>query len=158
MKRRSPAVLLFFGGALACAMSVERLQPLERRFHANLPTAEDRAAYLKQDSAHRKALLERTGLWARWSALTEREREAAARGQVAAGDHEFAAFMAWGPPADTQCSHGDARTVCFHTFIRCTSGPRAGRYAMSNLECDGTSSEVKIAVERELITQIKALN
>ena len=71
---------------------------------------------------------------------------------------EFVAFMVWGPPADTQMSKAESRDVRFHTFIRCTSGPRVGRYVQSNLDCDGTSSEIEIAVENNIITEIKFLN
>ncbi len=60
-----------------------------------------------------------------------------------------------GRPADTQESKTPERSVRFHTFIRCTSGSRVGRWVASNLACDGTSSEVEIAVENGLITEVK---
>ena len=59
--------------------------------------------------------------------------------------------------ADTQCPQSDSREICFHTFIRCTSGPRAGRHVASVLACDGTSNEIRLAVERGLVTQIKSV-
>lgn len=153
-----PSVVLFvLCGALACAASAERLPALERKFHDNLPSDGERAEFVRSSEARRTAILERTGLWARWSALSEREREAALRGEVAPGDREFVALMAWGPPADTQCPRGGSREICFYTYIRCTSGPRAGRHVASVLACDGTSNEVRLAVEGGLVTQIKSV-
>ncbi len=76
------------------------------------------------------------------------------RGIVKVGYREFQAFMAWGPPADTQLKEADRRSVEFHTFIRCTSGPKTGRYVKNNLDCDGTSSETQIAVENDIVTEI----
>jgi hypothetical protein len=144
-------------GAVACAASAERLPALERKFHDNLPSDRERAEFLGSGDAQRKAMLERTGLWSRWAALSAREREAAVRGEVAPGDREFVALMAWGPPADTQCPQSDSRAICFHTFIRCTSGPRAGRHVASVSACDGTSNEIRLAVEHGLVTQIKSV-
>ncbi len=142
---------------LACATTPDRLPSPDRQFYYNLPTPADRSAYLRLSETQRQPFLEQKGLWAKWMELSPEEREAAKRGEVKAGNHEFTAFMAWGPPADTQESKG-GRTIRFHTFIRCTSGPRVGRYVASNLECDGTSSEVEIAVENGLITEVKYLN
>lgn len=160
--RRSPllAALLHLSIAasmiagVACATSPERLPPLTRQFYYNLPTPDDRAEFLKLKESQRQQFLEERGLWARWTALPVAERQAVENGQLEPGFHEFAAFMAWGPPADTQ-PRGDAS---YHTFIRCTSGPKAGRYVSSNLECDGTSSEIEIAVLNGLVTEIKYLN
>lgn len=145
-------------GQMACATSPDRLPPPDRQFYYNLPTPEDRTKFLKLDETQRQPFLEQKGLWARWMELSPEEREAAKRGEVKAGFKEFTAFMAWGPPADTQASKTDSRAVRFHTFIRCTSGPKAGRFVASNLECDGTSSEVEIAVENGVITEVKFLN
>lgn len=154
-----PHVLgLLLLGQVACAMSPDRLPPPDRQFYYNLPTAEDRTKFLKLDETERQPFLQQKGLWARWMELSPEEREAAKRGEVKAGYKEFTAFMAWGPPADSQASKTDSRAVRFHTFIRCTSGPKAGRFVASNLECDGTSSEVEIAVENGVITEVKFLN
>jgi len=139
---------------VACASSPERLPPLTRQFYYNLPTPEDKQAFLKLKESQRQSFLQDRGLWARWTALPAAERQAVENGELEPGFHEFAAFMAWGPPADTQ-PRGDANS---HTFIRCTSGPKAGRYVASNLNCDGTSSEIEIAVMDGLVTEIKYLN
>lgn len=149
---------LLLCSALACAMTRERLPDLDRKFYDNLPSEADKNAFLRLQDTKRQPFLEQKGLWTRWSELTAAERDAVARGEVKAGHKEFVAFMVWGPPADTQGSKAAARDVRFHTFIRCTSGPRVGRYVSSNLDCDGTSSEVEIAVENNLITEIKFLN
>ena len=61
-------------------------------------------------------------------------------GEVELGFHEFALYMAWGPPADTQDRDANGRPLQLHTFIRCSSGPKRGRYVRSNLDCDGTYS------------------
>ena len=143
---------------LACAMTRERLPDLDRKFHDNLPSAADKDAFLRLQETKRQSFLEQKGLWARWSELSNAERDAVKRGEVKAGHKEFVAFMVWGPPADTQSSKAQTRDVRFHTFIRCTSGPRVGRFVASNLDCDGTSSEIEIAVENNLITEIKYLN
>jgi hypothetical protein len=145
-------------GPLACASSPDRLPAPDRQFYYTLPSAEDRAKFLKLDETQRQPFLEQKGLWARWMELPPEEREAAKRGEVKAGYREFAALMAWGTPADTQESKAADRAVRFHTFIRCTSGPRIGRYVPSNLACDGTSTEIEVAVENGYITEIKYLN
>ena len=106
------------------------------------------------DYAGLKDYLEDKCLWARWTALPAAERQAAENGELEPGYKEFAAFMAWGPPADTQ-RRGD---LSYHTFIRCTSGPKAGQYVSSNLDCDGTSSEIEISVKDGVVTEIKRLN
>lgn len=149
-------VLFILSGVLACAAAADRLPALERKFHDNLPSDRERAEFVKSSDAQRMAMLERTGLWSRWAGLSEREREAAIRGEVAPGDREFVALMAWGLPADTQCADG-SREICFYTFIRCTSGPRAGRHVASVSACDGTSNEIRVAVEHGLVTQIKSV-
>lgn len=149
---------LLLCSTLACAMTRERLPDLDRKFYDNLPSAADKEAFLRLQDTKRQPFLEQKGLWTRWSELSPQEREAVNRGEVKVGYKEFVAFMVWGPPADTQASKAEARSVRFHTFIRCTSGPRVGRYVANNLDCDGTSSEVEIAVENNLITEIKYLN
>lgn len=140
--------------SLACATTPERLPPLTRQFYYNLPTPADQQAFLKLRESEQKPFLEQKGLWAKWTALSADERQAAQNGEVRPGFKEFAAFMAWGPPADTQ-TRGDLR---YHTFIRCTSGPKAGRYVRNNLECDGTSSEIELSIREGVIAEIKYLN
>lgn len=149
---------LLLCGTLACAMTPERLPDLDRKFYYNLPSASDREAFLKLQDTQRQSFLEQKGLWSRWSELSNEEREAVKRGEVKVGQKEFVAFMVWGPPADSQVSKAQARDVRFHTFIRCSSGPRIGRFVANNLDCDGTSSEIEIAVENNLITELKYLN
>ena len=46
-----------------------------------------------------------------------------------------------------------SRTVLYETFIRCPQ-TQDGRYVRQNMECDGTSSERRIAVEDGLVTEI----
>jgi len=145
-------------GLAGCATTPDKLPRLERKFYDNLEAPEDRTAFLRLESAERQAFLEDRGLWARWLALSVDERASVERGEVTVGQQEFVAFMAWGPPGDTQRREADNRTVDFHTFIRCTSGPRRNQYVRSNLDCDGTSSEVIIAVEDGRITEIKFPN
>ncbi len=148
-------VLVYAIALSACAHSPERLPELDRRFYYNLPTPEDQDAFLRLEESERQAFLERKNLWSKWTALSSVERKAVATGDVKVGYKEFVAFMAWGPPADTKLTRADTREVNFHTFIRCTSGPKIGKYVHSNLTCDGTSSEVQIAVENGIITEIR---
>ncbi len=146
------------GTTLACAMTPERLPDLDRKFYYNLPSSDDKAAFLKLQDTQRQAFLDQKGLWTRWSELSQAERDAVARGEVKVGQREFVAFMVWGPPADSQGSKAMSRSIRFHTFIRCTSGPRVGRYVANNLDCDGTTTEIKVSVENDLITEIKYQN
>jgi hypothetical protein len=139
---------------LGCATTPERLPPLTRQFYYNLPSTTDQQAFLKLRESERQGFLEQKGLWALWTALSADERQAVESGEVRPGFKEFAAFMAWGPPADTQ-KRGDLR---YHTFIRCTSGPKAGRYVPNNLECDGTSSEIELMIRDGAVAEIKYLN
>ncbi len=155
---RLVAGVMLGGTLVACAMTPERLPNLDRKFYYNLPSENDKAAFLKVQDTQRQAFLEQKGLWALWAELSNEERAAVGRGEVKVGQKEFVAFMVWGPPADSKGSKSSERTVRFHTFIRCSSGPRAGEYVHSNLDCDGTSSESEIAVENNTITEIKFLN
>ena len=141
--------------ALGCGHNPERLPELDRRFYYNLPDPASQEEFLSLKKDQRQAYLERKGLWKQWTQLTEQQRRAVLEGKVEVGDPEFAMFMAWGPPADTRKQATKHRTVYFHTFIRCTSGPKVGRYVKSNLDCDGTSSETIAAVENGQVTEIK---
>lgn len=138
----------------ACATTPERLPPLTRQFYYNLPTPEDKQAFLHLKESERQSFLEQKGLWAKWTALPADQRDAVQKGELKAGFKEFAAFMAWGPPADTQM-RGDLR---YHTFIQCTSGPKRGRYVASNIDCDGTSNEIEVGVTGDVVTEIKYLH
>ncbi|MEM9453063.1 MAG: hypothetical protein AAGF11_02705 [Myxococcota bacterium] len=144
------AVTMFAG----CATSPDRLPELDRRFYYNLPTGEDQQAFLQLKAGERQAFLERKGLWGKWQGLPLVEREAVSRGEIDLGFHEFAVFMAWGPPADTQDRDANGRPLQLHTFIRCSSGPKRGRYVRSNLDCDGTSSETQVSIDQGLVIEI----
>jgi hypothetical protein len=149
------SVLVAACANLCCANNPERLPELDRRFYYNLETPEDQEAFLDLRDEDRQAFLERRGLWKKWTALPEAQRKRVLAGEVALGDAEFAAFMAWGPPADTQLRDRDGRSVRVHTFIRCTSGPKVGRYVRSNLDCDGTSAETQVSVRGGQIAEIE---
>lgn len=144
------AAAVLFG----CATSPDRLPELDRRFYYNLPTRADQEAFLELKAAQRQGFLEQQGLWAQWEALPKPEREAAGRGDVRLGFQEFTLFMAWGPPADTQERDDNGRPLRLHTFIRCSSGPKRGRYVQSNLDCDGTSSETQVSIGDGVVTEI----
>jgi hypothetical protein len=144
------AVVLF-----GCGHTPDRLPELERRFYYNLATPEIQQQFLRLKPEQRKAFLVEQGLWQAWSSLSTEERDAASRGHVDVGFREFAVFMAWGPPADTQIKSTRGGQVEFHTFIRCTSGPKTGRFVRSNLECDGTASETRVGIKDGLVREIE---
>ncbi len=154
-KGRAGALLLlavcFIGG---CAHTPERLPELDRRFYYNLDDPNDQQRFLEIPESERQAFLEQKGLWQKWAALPPAEREKASHGQIELGFHEFALFMAYGPPADTQPR--DGATV--HTFIRCSSGPKRGRYVRNNLDCDGTSDETQVSIAKGVVVEIKYPN
>ncbi|MBL4686136.1 MAG: hypothetical protein JKY37_16200 [Nannocystaceae bacterium] len=149
------ASLALLLATVACALTPERLPELDRRFYYNLPTPSTQQDFLKQPASERQDYLERQGLWQRWVGLPESEREAAASGDVQVGFHEFALLMAWGPPADTQVRDVNDRPITQHTYIRCTSGPKAGRYVRNNLDCDGTSNETKVSIRNDIVSEIE---
>jgi hypothetical protein len=148
-------VLLLCTVAAGCSHNPERLPELDRRFYYNLPSPEDQEAFLRVKERERQDFLEDRGLWQKWASLPEAERKAAGAGNVEVGFHEFAIFMAWGPPADTQDRDRDDRPATIHTFIRCTSGPRRGRYVRNNLDCDGTSSETQVSIQNGVVAEIR---
>lgn len=139
---------------VGCAHDPDRLPALDRRFYDNLPTGTDQQEFLRLKSSERQAFLEDKGLWKQWEALPEAERTAASQGEVQLGFHEFALYMAWGPPADTQDRDANGRPLQLHTFIRCSSGPKRGRYVRSNLDCDGTSSETQVSIRDGVVVEI----
>ena len=136
-------------------MTPERLPELDRRFYHNLPDPDSQEDFLEIDAGDRQAYLEKKGLWQRWVALPTKEREDASEGQVKVGYQEFALLMAWGPPADTVNRDVNDRPITQHTYIRCTSGPKAGRYVRNNLDCDGTSSETKVSIRDGIVSEIE---
>lgn len=142
----------------ACATGVDRLPPLDRRFYEVLASDADRKAFLGTKPAERQSFLDSRGLWDAWGALTTKERAAVESGSIEVGYLQFAAHMAWGRPADVKVVKAGTRTVLYETFIRCTSGPKTGQYVRQNMECDGTSSERRIAVEDGLVTEIRDLD
>src|SRR5690606_17109391 len=142
----------------ACATKPDRLPELDRRFYYNLPTPEDQQEFLRIRERDRPAFPEQKGLCATWTALPAEQPEAAGKGRVEVGLYEFAVFMAWGPPADTQDRDRDGRPARIHTFIRCSSGPKAGRYVRDNLDCDGTSDETQVAIANGIVYEIRYPN
>jgi hypothetical protein len=139
----------------ACAMTPERLPNLDRRFYDVMGTPDQQKAFLLVEEEERQAFLEKHGLWEQWAALPPEERKNAERGEVHVGYHEFALFMAWGPPADTLTRDRDGRNAIVHTYIRCSSGPKRGKYVRNNLDCDGTSDETQVAIDNDLVVEIK---
>jgi hypothetical protein len=154
---RTPVLigLLIAAAPAACLHNPERLPELDRRFYYVLDDPEDQKAFLKLKESERQAFLEHKGLWKRWTALPAAERDSAGKSDVRVGFHEFAVIMAWGPPADTQDRDRDGKPAVIHTFIRCTSGPKQGRYVRSNLDCDGTSSETQVAIQNDVVVEIR---
>lgn len=145
-------------GTLACAHNPERLPRVDRQFYYNLESDQDRHDFLRVKAKNRQAFLEQKGLWQKWTELSDEEKRAVAAGQVEVGHRAFSAHMAWGPPADVRQVDKKNRSVSFETYIKCTSGPNAGRYVHRNVDCDGTSSEVQLAIENDLVTEKKYLD
>lgn len=139
-------------------MTPERLPELDRRFYYNLPAPSDQTEFLKLEESQRQGYLEQKGLWPKWVALPEAERQAAKGGIVELGFHEFALFIAWGPPADTQDHDREGKPAIIHTYIRCSSGPKRGQYVLNNLDCNGTSDETQILIQNDIIVEIRYPN
>lgn len=154
------AIVLGLGLALAsaCTPNPERLDSPAKNFYYTIEDDGQQLEYLKLKESERQGYLEKLGLWAKWLELSSEEREATETGEIKVGFKEFAAYMAWGLPADVRVAEARGREVRYETFIRCTSGPKIGRYVSSNVDCDGTSSEVQIAVENGIVTEIKYLD
>jgi hypothetical protein len=153
-----PSAALFFASLLGCATTPERLPELDRRFYYNLEDPADQRRFLDIAEPERQAFLEHKGLWQKWAALPPHEREKASHGQVEIGFQEFALFMAYGPPADTSFRDTNGTGATVHTFIRCSSGPKRGRYVRNNLDCDGTSDETQVSIAKGVIVEIKYPN
>ncbi len=140
-----------------CATDPDRLPQLQRQFYDNLSQSEQEAL-LNTKRKNRETYLKGTSLWPQWEALTSDQKTRVNNREVKAGDPEFAAHMAWGPPADVKEVQKGERAVKFETYIQCTSGPRSGAWVRQNIDCDGTSSEVQLAIEAGLVTEVKYLN
>lgn len=142
----------------ACTPSPDRLPTPARNFYYVMEDPAQQQDYLELKESERQSFLEKVGLWQRWLELSSEEREAVDTRDVKVGFKEFAAHMAWGLPARVRDAESRGRLVHYETFIRCTSGPKIGQYVRVNLDCDGTSSEVEIAVENGVITELKFLD
>ena len=144
--------------AVGCTPSPDRLSSPARNFYYVIEDGSQQTEYLKLKEAERQDFLEKLGLWQQWTELSPEERDAALSGDIKVGYKEFTAHMAWGLPADVRMAEARGRSVAYQTFIRCTSGPKKGQYVRQNLECDGTSSEVQLAIENGIVTEIKYLD
>jgi hypothetical protein len=152
------AALLMLSTLVACSRNPERLPTPTRNFYYVMEDSAQQHEYLRLKESERKPFLEKAGLWQQWLELSEKEREAVDTGNIAVGYKEFAAHMAWGLPANVRSAESGGRVVRYETFIRCTSGPKIGKYVRTNIDCDGTSSEVEIALENGIVTEIKFLD
>lgn len=157
-RARATTLALVLSALSACTPNPERLPSPTRNFYYVIEDASQQADYLRLEDSERKGFLEKLGLWQRWTELSDEERQAAETRDVEVGFKEFAAYMAWGLPADVRVAEARGRQVRYETFIRCTSGPKIGLYVRQNVDCDGTSSEVQIAVENGIVTEIKQLD
>ena len=144
--------------AVGCTPSPDRLSSPARNFYYVIEDGSQQTEYLKLKESERQDFLEKLGLWQQWTELSPEERDAALSGDIKVGYKEFTAHMAWGLPADVRMAEARGRSVAYQTFIRCTSGPKKGQYVRQNLECDGTSSEVQLAIENGIVTEIKYLD
>lgn len=153
------ALALFLSLSLgACTPNPDRLPTPARNFYFVIEDEAAQREYLQLEESERQGFLEKLGLWQKWLELSNEEREAVSAGDIKVGFKEFAAHMAWGLPASVRDVEVGTRAVRYDTFIRCTSGPKIGDYVRSNIDCDGTSSEVEIAVENGIITELKYLD
>lgn len=158
---RLGAALLLVGSlstGAACTPNPERLPTPARNFYYVIDDEGQQLEYLKLHESERQTFLEKLGLWQLWTELSSEERQAVESRVVEVGFKEFAAHMAWGLPADVRVAEARGRSVRYETFIRCTSGPRANQYVRQNIDCDGTSSEVQLAIENGIVTEIKYLD
>ena len=142
----------------ACTPNPDRLPTPARNFYYVIDDDAQQLEYVKLKESERQGFLETVGLWQQWLELSSEEREAADTGEIKVGFKSFAAHMAWGLPATVRDMEARGRAVHYETFIRCTSGPKIGDYVRVNTDCDGTSSEVEIAIENGTVTEIKYLD
>lgn len=157
-RARATSLALVLAAMTACTPSVDRLPTPARNFYFVIEDEARQLEYLKLEESERKDFLEKLGLWQRWTELSDEERRSAETREVDVGFKEFSAHMAWGLPADVRLAEARGREVRYETFIRCTSGPKENQYVRQNIDCDGTSSEVQIAIENGVITEIKHLD
>lgn len=142
----------------ACTPNPDRLPTPARNFYYVMEDDGQQLEYVKLKESERQGFLEGVGLWQKWLELSSEERDAVETGEIKVGFKEFAAQMAWGLPASVRDVEARGRVVHYATFIRCTSGPKIGEYVRENRSCDGTSSEVELAIENGIITEIKYLD
>lgn len=157
LRTRLGAIMLL-SLSVACTPNPDRLPTPAKNFYYVIEDDAQQLEYLKLKESERQGYLEQLGLWSQWLELSSEEREAAKTGDIKVGYKAFAAYMAWGLPADVREAEARGRQVSYETFIRCTSGPKKGQYVRQNIECDGTSSEVQLAIENEIVTEIKYLD
>ena len=156
--RLASRCLALFAGISACAISPERLPQLDRQFYYNLSSETEQKTFLELPRASRRFFLVAHGLWEKWDALTAAEQQSVHHQQVHLKMSVFVAHMVWGAPADVryqQVYNGELR---LETFIRCTSGAKVGRYVHKSTDCDGTSAEQLIAVDRGKIIEIQYMD
>lgn len=158
VRTHGAALVLALSLLAACTPNPDKLPTPSRNFYYVIEDDAKQLEYLKLHESERKSFLEQLGLWQKWLELSSEERDAVAAGEVKVGFKEFAAHMTWGLPASVRDVEARGRVVHYQTFIRCTSGPRIGDYVRSNVDCDGTSSEVELAVENGIITELKYLD
>ncbi|KIG12619.1 hypothetical protein DB30_01184 [Enhygromyxa salina] len=156
-QRTLGAIALIFSLA-ACTPNPDRLPTPARNFYYVIDDDAQQLEYVKLKESERQGFLEGAGLWQKWLELSSEERNAVETSEIKVGFKEFAAHMAWGLPASTRDIEARGRVVQYQTFIRCTSGPKIGDYVRINTDCDGTSSEVELAVENATVTEIKYLD
>jgi hypothetical protein len=142
----------------ACTPNPDRLPTPARNFYYIIDDDAQQLEYVKLRESERQGFLEGVGLWQKWLELSSEERDSVETGEIKVGFKEFAAHMAWGLPANTRDVEVRGRVVHYETFIRCTSGPKIGQYVRENTSCDGTSSEVELAIENGTVTEIKYLD
>ncbi|MFV8751005.1 hypothetical protein ACNOYE_10710 [Nannocystaceae bacterium ST9] len=157
-RARATWLALVLAALTACTPNPDRLPTPARNFYYVIEDEGRQREYLELEESERQGFLEKLGIWQRWTELSNEERQSAETREVDVGFKEFAAHMAWGLPADTRVAEARGREVRYETFIRCTSGPKENQYVRQNIDCDGTSSEVQIAIENGIITEIKHLD
>jgi hypothetical protein len=158
LRARATSLALVLAATSACTANPDRLPTPARNFYYVIEDEGQQLEYLKLKESERQGYLEKLGLWEQWTELSDEERQSAETRQIDVGFKEFAAHMAWGLPADVRMAEARGREVRYETFIRCTSGPKENQYVRQNIDCDGTSSEVQIAIENGIITEIKHLD
>jgi hypothetical protein len=158
MAQRTLGAIALILSLAACAPNPDRLPTPARNFYYVMDGDAQQLDYIKLKESERQGFLEGVGLWQQWLELSSEERDAVDTGEIKVGFKQFAAHMAWGLPANARDVEARGRVVHYETYIRCTSGPKIGEYVRENTACDGTSSEVELAVENGTVTEIKYLD